>query len=376
MWQQQRSLQQQKQQHKQQQQQQQEHKVATTTRATTSSKTRFDNNYGPSGKAELCGAGTEAVAGALEFSNKVGAKHKAKKKKNKKKKNWGEKEERCWENRSLNHQTRLLLCCRWRIACGWLVTVLLFAFGIKEVQLDHLFSASWSKPRDNDSLKPNEASFLSPRICTYTYMYVHLYVCMYVHSRSFVGQRNGLFSSFSSHKGKKIMYLQNSIWSKMASAKHKSAVSPCRMRHLVCMYVWMYVRMYVCILWGLHLSVDWQVFENACEQHFEHEWITSNRNNARNVQNAWKWPKNVWKSCLRKTVVYHHATLHNKIESLFFDLFVSVWLIGSQQNYASEKFRPDPFFSRRTMRLENWWWAGKKGEICLCQKIGIDWWCI
>lgn len=207
-------------------------------------------------------------------------------------------------------------------------------------------------------------------------MYVHLYVCMYVHSRSFVGQRNGLFSSFSSHKGKKIMYLQNSIWSKMASAKHKSAVSPCRMRHLVCMYVWMYVRMYVCILWGLQLSVDWQVFENACEQHFEHEWITSNRNNARNVQNAWKWPKNVWKSCLRKTVVYHHATLHNKIESLFFDLFVSVWLIGSQQNYASEKFRPDPFFSRRTMRLENWWWAGKKGEICLCQKIGIDWWCI
>lgn len=72
MWQQQRSLQQQKQQHQhQQQQQQQEHKVATTTRATTSSKTRFDNNYGPSGKAELCGAGTEAVAGALEFSNKV-----------------------------------------------------------------------------------------------------------------------------------------------------------------------------------------------------------------------------------------------------------------------------------------------------------------
>lgn len=129
---------------------------------------------------------------------------------------------------------------------GWLLCYCLL-LALRKYSLTIFFSASWSKPRDNDSLKPNGASFLSPRICTYTYMYVHLYVCMYVHSRSFVGQRNGLFSSFSSHKGKKIMYLQNSIWSKMASAKHKSAVSPCRMRHLVCMYVWMYVRMYVCI---------------------------------------------------------------------------------------------------------------------------------
>lgn len=70
-------------------------------------------------------------------------------------------------------------------------------------------------------------------------------------------------------------------------------------------------------------------------------------------------------------MVYHHATLHNKIESLFFDLFVSVWLIGSQQNYASEKFRPDPFFQEEQCAWKIDGGRGKRVKFVYARKLAL-----